>query len=318
MQEMTHRLTEELRRLAYENHDNCVSCGYEFKESDTSHLGYDDKGKPLYVCDSCSEKLKETAIRHYFTPHPYEAPNGESHLWRYMDFTKYVSMLSTSGLYFPRADTFEDHYEGAKGVKSNKEKWDDHYLSFFKEAMKNPPEGVEWNHTEEHLEKEAKRLLKELNAGGEARKKRVFISCWHENEHESEAMWRLYSSYLDNAVAIRTTYTSLYNSLEKNPSIAIGRVKYIDFNKSFAGVNDSFWRKRKSFEHEREVRALFHDHECSDRGKIIKCDLNTLVEEVFLSPSSPAWFLELMNDVNEKFGVNVKVSQSRLNDEPFF
>jgi hypothetical protein len=88
--------------------------------------------------------------------------------------------------------------------------------------------------------------------------------------------------------------------------------------KHFAGVNDSFWRKRKSFEHEREVRALIHDHECNEKGKIIKCDLNTLVEEVFLSPSSPVWFFDLINDVNEKFGINVKVSQSRLNDEPFF
>lgn len=318
MQEMTHRLTEELRRLAFENHDKCVSCGYEFQESDTSHLGYDANDKPLYVCDSCSNQLKETAVRHYFSPNPYEIPKSDSHLWRYMDFTKYMSMLSTSGLYFPRADTFEDYYEGAKGVKTNKNKWDNHYRSFFKEAMKNPPEGVEWNQADEHIEKEAERLLKKLNDGGEASKKRVFISCWHENEHESEAMWRLYSTYLDNAVAVRTTYASLYESLGKNPSIAIGRVRYIDFNKSFAGVNDSFWRKRKSFEHEREVRALIHDHECNDKGKIVKCDLNTLVEEVFLSPSSPAWFCDLINDVNEKFGINVQVSQSRLNDEPFF
>lgn len=113
MQEMTHRLTEDLRRLAFENHDNCVSCGYAFKEADTSHLGYAANGQPLYVCDSCSKQLKETAIRYYFSPHPYEVPDKDSRLWRYMDFTKYVSMLSTSGLYFSRADSFDDHFEGA-------------------------------------------------------------------------------------------------------------------------------------------------------------------------------------------------------------
>jgi hypothetical protein len=318
MQEMTHRLTEESRRLAFENHDNCVSCGYEFKEGDTSHLGYDSNGNPQYVCDSCSNKLKETAVRHYFSPRPYEIPDKDSYLWRYMDFTKYVSMLSTSCLYFSRADTFEDHFEGAKGVKSNKEKWDDHYLSFFKEAMKNPPEGVEWDKSDEFIEKEAKRLLNELDAGGEASRKRVFISCWHENTQESEAMWRLYSSYIDNAIAIRTTYKSLYESLGRNPSISIGRVKYIDFNKSFAGVNDSFWRKRKSFEHEKEVRALVHDHECLEKGKAIHCNLETLIEEVYLSPKAPEWFVTLLNDVNKKYGLNVKVHQSRLNDEPFY
>jgi hypothetical protein len=318
MQEMTHRLTDDLRRLAFENHDNCVSCGYAFKEADTSHLGYDSDGNPLYVCDSCTDKLKETAIRHYFSPLPYEIPNNDSRLWRYMDFTKYVSMLSISGLYFARADFFDDHFEGAKGIKRNKAKWDEHYLSFFKEAIKNPPKGHVWNKSDEFAEKEAQRLLKELEAGGESHRKRVFINCWHENEHESEAMWRLYSSYLDNAVAVRTSYASLYESLGRNPSISIGKIKYIDFNKSYAGVNDSFWRKRKSFEHENEVRAVINDHECETAGKIIKCDLSILVEKVFVSPTTPIWFVELVNDVNQKYGLKMKVSPSSLNEEPFF
>jgi hypothetical protein len=235
-----------------------------------------------------------------------------------MDFTKYVSLLCTSGLYFARADTLEDRFEGAKGLKKNKLKWDQHYLSFFKEAIKNPPEGHEWDQPEEVAEREAQRLLKDLESGGEAHRKRVFISCWHENENESEAMWRLYSSFLGNAVAVRTTYKSLYLSLGRNPSIDIGRVKYIDFKKSYAGVNDSFWRKRKSFEHEKEVRALLHDHEHELTGKVIACDLSVLVEEVFVSPTAPKWFVNLVNDINKKYGLNIEVSPSELNEEPFF
>lgn len=318
MQEMTHRLTEELRRLAHENHDKCTACGYEFKEGDTSHLGYDENDKPRYLCDSCSSVLKETAVRHYFTPHPYEKPDRESRLWRYMDFTKYVSMLSTSALYFARADVFNDPFEGAKGVITNKQKWDDHYLSFFKQAIKNPPEGVELDKSEEHVEKEAKRLLQEMESGGSYMREQVYISCWHENEHESEAMWRLYSSYLGNAIAIRTTYSSLYKALGSDPSISIGRVTYIDFNKSYAGPNESFWRKRKSFEHEREVRAIVHDFKTVEKGKLIKCDLNSLIEEIIVSPTAPPWFVELMNDVNYKFGIKSTVSQSKLNDVPFY
>lgn len=111
MQKMTHKLTEELRRLASDNHDSCVSCGYIFKEGDTTHLGYNSNDKPLYVCDSCSKQLKETAVRYRFSPRPYEIPDKNSHLWRYMDFTKYANLLSKSSLYFSRADTFEDHFE---------------------------------------------------------------------------------------------------------------------------------------------------------------------------------------------------------------
>lgn len=78
MQEMTHRFTEELRRLKFENHDHCVSCGYNFKEGDTSHSGYSENDEALYVCDSCSTQLKETAVRNYFSAHPYEIPNEEA------------------------------------------------------------------------------------------------------------------------------------------------------------------------------------------------------------------------------------------------
>ena len=33
-------------------------------------------------------------------------------LWRYMDFTKFMGMLCSKGLYFCRADCFEDPFEG--------------------------------------------------------------------------------------------------------------------------------------------------------------------------------------------------------------
>jgi hypothetical protein len=318
MKKMTHRLTEELRRLSFERHDNCVSCGYQFNEGDTSHLGYGVDDKPLYVCDKCSNQLEETAVRHYFQPYPHEIPDAESKLWRYMDFTKYVSMLSTVGLYFARADSFDDTFEGAKGLKKNKAVWDDHYLQFFRDAINNPPDGYECKYSVEEVEQQAQKLLAELEVGGQFSRKHTFISCWHENEHESEAMWRLYASYLDNAIAVKTTYDRLYRSLGRNPSIRIGRVMYIDLGKGYAGINDSFWRKRKSFAHEKEVRAIVVDRECNDMGKIIGCDLTNLIEEIFVSPSAPSWFVHLVNDVNKKYEIDICVSTSELIEEPFF
>jgi len=160
--------------------------------------------------------------------------------------------------------------------------------------------------------------LLDLETGGEASKKHTFISCWHENEHESEAMWRLYSSYIENAVAVRSTFKKLYLGLGRNPSISIGRVRYIDLKKGYAGVNESFWRKRKSFEHEKEVRAIFSDHKSTEMGITIPCDLSVLIEEIFVSPSSPSWLMNLVNDVNSKYGLSIKVSSSELNEEPFY
>ncbi|PKO10107.1 MAG: hypothetical protein CVU40_07115 [Chloroflexi bacterium HGW-Chloroflexi-2] len=315
---MTHRITPELRLLMFEHHDYCSSCGYKFKEGDTSHSGYSKNDEPLYVCDDCDHLLEETAVRNVFMPRFYEIPPDKCKLWRYMDFTKFVSMLSMKGLYFARADCFQDIYEGAKGTLKNKSKWDQFYLSFFKELIMNPPDGSEVTYTDEEIESQAEKLLHDLEKGGINGKKRTFINCWHENENESEAMWRLYSSYLENAIAIRTTYKSLYESLGRNPSIKIGRVKYIDYQKNFAGVNDSFWCKRNSFEHEKEVRAIILDMHHLEKGKVIPCDLSQLLEEVFISPNAPNWFGELVNDVIDKYGLSIKVSPSELIQEPFF
>jgi len=268
MQEMTHRITDDLKLLAFENHDNCTVCNYSFKEGDTAHLGYDKNGKNLYVCDSCSSMLVETAVRYYFSPRPYKIPVNNTVLWRYMDFSKYMSLIIDSKLFFSRADCFDDAYEGAKGLIERKEIWDKHYLSFFKEAIKNPPEGYDCTKSETEINEDAKRLLLDLNNSGVSQRKRTFINCWHENPHESEAMWKLYSNYLENAIAIKTSMKSLYNALGKNPDINIGYVNYIDYSNKFVGINESFWFKRKSFEHEREVRAVISDFKCTEKVKL--------------------------------------------------
>ena len=318
MQPMTHKLTEELRRLSFENYNHCISCKYEFKEGDTTHLGYNFENNPLYVCDKCSSEIRETAVRYRFTPRPYEIPEAHCNLWRYMDFAKYVSMLATSSLFFTRADKFNDLFEGAKGLRKNKNKWDKYYLYFFKMAIKNPPEGHECNLTDQQIDLQAKKLLKNLEARGENDRKHTYVNCWHENTFESEAMWRLYSSFLDYAVAVKTSYKNLYLSLGRNPSINIGRVKYIDLQHKYSEINGAFWRKRKSFEHEKEVRAIIMDHKHPNEGILINCDLSILVEEVFVSPRAKDWFVYLINDVNTKYGLNVKANRSELSEEPFF
>jgi hypothetical protein len=131
-------------------------------------------------------------------------------------------------------------------------------------------------------------------------------------------MWRLYSSYLPNAIAVRTSFGGLYRALGRNPSIKIGRVRYLDMNKHYAGINDAFWRKRTSFQHEREVRAIVTDYQSPEVGKLISCDTEILVEQIFVSPEAPSWLVDVVNDVNQKFGIKIAVSESGLLEEPFF
>lgn len=315
---MTLKHTTKSRRFLNENHDNCTVCKRSFKNDETTHLGYTSDNVLVYTGDCCSRKIKQTIVRHVFRERVYQVPNKESKLWRFMDFTKYVSLLNTRSLFFSRADLFEDPFEGAKGIKKNKRKWDKHYLEFFESAYRNPPEGVDFNKSDREIKIEAKRLLLSLDEGRKRDKERTFISCWHENEFESEAMWKLYTTNMKEGIAITTTYDKLYRSLNKNPSISIGRVNYIDFENRFAGINDAFWYKRKAFEHEKEVRAIIKDFSSHDEfGKVIPVKLNTLVDKVFVSPTSQVWFKRLVEDVTIKYGMKRNINISRMNTEPF-
>ena len=149
-------------------------------------------------------------------------------------------------------------------------------------------------------------------------RKHTFISCWHSNEYESEAMWKLYSVNTRNAVAIQTTAQHLYEALDKDPRINIGKVMYVDFNKRFTSINGSCWYKRKSFEHEREVRAIIRDFDVSSKGISIPIDISTLIDCIFISPYATRWFEEVVRSVVEKYEIQASVVYSDMTHQPFY
>ncbi len=44
---------------------------------------------------------------------PFPVQDEESMIWRYMDFTKFVSLLDRASLFLCRADRLEDPFEGS-------------------------------------------------------------------------------------------------------------------------------------------------------------------------------------------------------------
>jgi hypothetical protein len=158
--------------------------------------------------------------------------------------------------------------------------------------------------------------------------KYTYVSCWHMNEHESAAMWKLYAK-TSEAIAIRSTYLQLFESLPARHYV--GCVSYIDYEQDWLPEGNlmyPFMHKRKSFEHEHELRALMQIIPTKDRhldfsqpsdlGHVVPVEMDSLVEEVYVAPDCPSWFFQLVQEVSAKFELRKPIVQSSLNAAPFY
>lgn len=157
----------------------------------------------------------------------------------------------------------------------------------------------------------------------------MLINCWHENAHESEAMWRLYARETDG-IAIKTDFNSFKKSFTCSEEIHIGSVNYVDYDRDFIPESILFYlylHKRKSFEHEKEIRAIVmeiptNEHgidwarDICDIGKYYKVDLSLLIQKVVVAPFAPDWFLELVKSVTVRYNFDFRVVKSTLAANP--
>src|SRR5690606_27801928 len=85
----------------------------------------------------------------------------------------------------------------------------------------------------------------------------------------------------------------------QDPEVQIGQVKYVDYENQFIPEGNLYYPflyKRKSFEHEREIRLLVRDNTTLigeepefEHGCFKKVDLKQLINSIYLSPLMPEW-----------------------------
>jgi hypothetical protein len=256
-------------------------------------------------------------------------PGGDQSVWRYMDLPKYIDLLVRRKLFFARVGLMEDKFEGRYTHRHRPS--DDEVAKMIEHAQIHMPALVE-GYSDHELQAiiEASRAASAKTV--DLLRNFAFISCWHQNDYESAGMWGLYVKSTEG-IAIRTTYDKLKRFLK--PSVAgslllTGRVEYLDYDTDLIGHMDfflPFMRKRRSFEHEREVRLACIDMQSipnvadgrtvtPPRGVDFTADLVNLIEKIYVAPSSPNWFLKVIEDVTSKYGVSAEVCQSDLDRDP--
>jgi hypothetical protein len=232
----------------------------------------------------------------------FHCPEKETIVWRYLDFTKLVDLITSSRLFFCRSDNFEDPFEGIfrlKDYEQTKNMFDTQHIT----------------------------------------KKFYFLNCWHINDHQSDAMWKIFLN-TKNGIAIKSTVGNIIKSVENTEDeVNISKIYYRDFDKvthlelmresqnsrfgGRAGGASQYNYKRINFEHEKELR-LFHidmpiPHVIKNgipreplTHKYIDVDLSELIQEIVIAPFADKWFQEMVERLLKKLNLNFKITQSDL------
>lgn len=258
-----------------------------------------------------------------YEEHPcFISPKSDSALiWRYMNFQKFESILNEKAIFFAKAIKFEDPYEG-----------------LFSEATMVDVCSSAENCEEISIEKMMAQSLPKISKD---MKELVFVNCWHMSKHESAAMWKLYAQN-KAGIAIQSNFEKLKACFSgSHDTVFIGKVRYIDWNNDKIPRNNYFYPylyKRKSFECERELRALVYAHQQTEmtlsykgknvsvptikplegNGKLVTVSLETLIEKVYVSPKSSKRFENKIKKALKQHDLNIEVIKSDLYKDPIY
>jgi hypothetical protein len=232
----------------------------------------------------------------------FERPGSpEAKIWRYSDLGKFICTLCTGSLWFSRIDQFDDKYEAS-------------WLPYVPPAGRAGP-------APQVFEDNRRRIWP-------ASVSTTAVNCWHMNEWESDAMWKLYGG--GTGVAIQSTFARLTASLKDCPHfVSVGLVKYIDYTSdTFVGQDNGFQpflHKRKSYEHEKELRAVVWppggEHGTMapiDKGIRGPVSLDRLIERVYLAPDAPPSLMGDIKDAMAESRVSFEVIQSDIHQRPLY
>ena len=220
-------------------------------------------------------------------------------LFRYMDFPKYAWMMQNKALYFPSLEQLasSDPWEGCH----SKLNFEDQVV--YKIPL--PYGDINWTRPE-------------LSKGAIEARKNLFANCWHMNDSESDAQWRIYGANA-NSLAIVSSGERLSKAIIDERAVYCTQIRYYNPSKETTPVGNIFFPaiyKRSAFSHECECRLIYwktsQDDSIECKGVSISVSLEALIEQVVISPRAEKWFIKTVEDFTTKMGFSFCISQSDL------
>ena len=232
-----------------------------------------------------------------------------------MDLAKYVWLLDTQSLYFARSDVLEDKFEGSWTKPDSQ-----HRESVYQNSLSAPdmPPGVR------------EKAIDTLRNSRLRNRKETYINCWHMNDNESMAMWNIYSQR-NHGICIQTTLLTLKDALPAQ--VMMGAVEYLDYSSDSFFTKERklvtpFLFKRRSFKFEKEIRCILTIPEIpgvkrpynkiSDSGFAVNIDLRRLIQSIYIFPSSPASFSDIVKNITRRYGFDFKVTRSSIDGDALY
>ncbi|WP_218310308.1 hypothetical protein [Alteromonas antoniana] len=274
--------------------------------------------------------------------------SSDASLWRYMGLAKFLSLISSNGIWLSRLDQnwALDPLEGKVPRLSLIDEedqilntsWAPQYTGKGKHQFGGQPEPGMTEIPRDLIIKSQIEMSKQL---AEVSVYNSYVSCWNQDEHESYGMWKAYCDS-DNSVAVRTSVGRLIDSMGKNKDFTIsgGMIQYLDHESerpaSSGFFNSHVFCKSYPYKFENEFRLCFTDlgfvSELMDSeqpyardGQLIKSnierypigvnlplDLSFLIEEVRVSPYAAPWLQDTLVDLMKKFNT----SENQLKGKP--
>jgi hypothetical protein len=271
--------------------------------------------------------------------------NDAAPIWRYMSFAKLCSLLQRKELYFcsPAVLAQDDPYEGQPAYISIASVSNDINNRTDAEIQQLTKSSFKSSHVlMKYLASRGMTFQSYLRERTDAFMRANFVNCWHMNDSESQAMWKIYAGD-GTGVAIQSTVAALKRAF--HCEVVIGQVEYIDYKEHAAsqpsGLNEcAYMYKRKEFSFEQELRALVagdrylivqhynedgsegtpgaHEYylvkprDPSLAGVFVPIDLNKLVVRLVIAPMAPEWFVDVVKSITTTLAYSFPVCRSEV------